>query len=324
MGRLSGKKLGSKAIDLNVTTFGDLGPPAYAWSAAGPVSGEPNDVSLAGHILLTPSFKAWGLLEASDPFVTGTVNGSLQLEDPNSAVPTLRLAVQTVPKLKLKGQLIEATEPVLSVTPQSFDFGSMPLGTSSDHRFAVSNVGAGLLSGSANFLTGSSIDFSASGDTTYSDLAPTDAPAQVQVSFAPQIPGTQTAQLRFGVSAGVGAQVVTLTGCGGVAVISVSPAGTYTFPNTRIATSAVVTVTVTNTGDCTLTGAATLTTATVFRLVPVGSLVPQDSISYSVSPGANTSFRIVFTPTAASTAQDILNLTGGGGATVAVSGTGTP
>jgi len=317
--------LKSKAIDLSVETSGELGPPAYLWSADGPVSREPNSVSLTGHLMLTPGFKAWGLLEPPSTFAPGTASGSLRLADPNSSVPTLSLTVETVPKVKVSGQLIEATEPVLSVTPLSFDFGSVPLNGSSDHTFAVSNVGAGLLFGSAQFLTGSSIDFSASGDTTYSALAPGDPPAQVQVSFAPQNPGTETAQLRFGVTAGVGAKVVTLTGCGGVAGISVDPPSTVGFPDTKVGTSATpITVTVTNTGDCTLTGTATLTTATVFRLIPQGSLVPQDSISYTVSAGVTTKFRILFTPTAAGTALDTLTLTGGGGATVAITGTGIP
>ncbi len=325
-GQLHGKKLMSKAIDLRATTFGDLGPPAYAWSAKGPVSGEPSDVALTGHIMLTPSFKAWGLLEDSDTFEPGTVNGSLQLEDPNSTVPTLRLTVQTVPKLKLKGQLIEATEPVLSVTPQSFDFGSVALdGGSSEHTFAVSNVGVGSLSGSAQFLIGTPIDFSASGDTTYTALEPSDPPAQVDVSFAPQTAGPQTAQLRFGVSSGVGAKLVTVTGCGGVAEIDVTPSGTIPFPSTTVATSATpITVTVKNIGACPLTGAATLATATVFRLIPLASVVPQDSIAYTVAPDASTQFRILFTPTASGDAEDDLTLTGGQGATVHITGTGTP
>jgi len=325
-GILRGKKLKSNAMDLEVADFEDLGPPSYAWSAAGPVSGEPSSVALAGHLMLAPGFRAWGLLEDSDTFSLGTAGGGLALLDPNSTVPTLALTVQTVPTLKLKGLLIEATEPVLSVTPSSFDFGSVALGTTSEHTFAVSNAGAGLLSGSAQLLTTSSIDFSLSGNTDYTDLAPGDAPSQVQVSFAPETAGTETAQLRFGVSSGVGAQVITVTGCGGVAAISVSPSSTITFPDTQVGTSATpVTVTVTNPGDCTLTGQASLTTGTVFTLVPLDSLVAQSSISYTVAAGASTQFRILFTPTDSSAAaDDTLVLTGGGGATVDVTGAGTP
>ncbi|MBI4609584.1 MAG: choice-of-anchor D domain-containing protein, partial [Candidatus Rokubacteria bacterium] len=48
------------------------------------------------------------------------------------------------------GTAVSPTNPVLSVTPSSQDFGSVALGGSADRTFTVRNTGGGTLSGSAS------------------------------------------------------------------------------------------------------------------------------------------------------------------------------
>jgi len=326
-GNIAGKGVKSKALDLSVLSDGDLGPPAYVWSAAGPVSidKEDTDATLDGRIMLTPNFKAFGLLEDSSDFGEGPVKGKLSVPDPNSPIPKVGLNAQADPTLKLKGTLITAVDPILQVTPTTFDFGAVRLNDPNghSHTFLVKNVGVGLLSGAAIFLNGSAPDFEVTGNDSYEDLDPNNPGVQIVVTFDPQTTGAKTASLRFGVDEGLGSFVVALTGTGGVSELTVDPDPIVFDVTTPGGAVQLITATVTNTGDTKITGQASLSLSTVFTLM--NGIVPAvQPIGLSIDPGNSQDLTIRFTPpTTATISNATLTLTGptAGSKTVAITGT---
>ncbi len=324
-GGLKGKAVKSTALDLTLTGDEVLGVPAYAFSAVGPAEidkEEVPDVSLDGRVMLLPSFKVFGVMDDSSDFGDGAAKGKLHISDPNTAIPKFAVNIAAEPKLKLKGTLTEAVEPILLVAPTSFDFGALRLDASAEHTFTVQNVGTGSLSGSATSLSGSSTDFALSGATAYDGLANGDDPFEVDVTFDPSSAGAKTAQLRFGVAGGAGSFVVQLTGTGGVSELTVDP-DPITFDDATPAGAAqFIDVTLTNDGDATLTGQASIGVSTVFALMN-GPVVAGLPIGLNIAPGANQVLTVRFTPPATvGNSNATLTLTGptAGNKTVAISG----
>lgn len=325
-GSLKGKDVKSKALDLSVQGDGVLGLPAYAFTAAGPAEIDKEefpDVALEGRVMLTPSFKALGLLEDSSDFGDGLAKGKLSVSDPNTAIPKVGLVLEADPKLKLKGLLSEAVEPILLVTPTSFAFPATRLGEVATHTFTVQNVGTGTLSGTAEFLSGSSTDFAITGEDSYDELESGDPPFEIEVTFSPETAAAKTASLRFGVDTGAGSVVVPLTGTGGVSELTVEP-DPIVFDDVNLGdvTAKFLDVTVTNDGDSTLTGQASIGTSLVFVLMD-GLLPAVLPIGLNIAPGADQVLRVRFTPPNTpinSTAT--LTLTGptAGNKTVSISG----
>ncbi len=327
-GKLGGNKVTSRVYQLDVITSAARGLPGYTFLGSGPaeIDGvEVPDVSMAGTVILAPDKQIFGLLEESSDFGTGTLAGKLHLPDA-SVVPKLKLTARADRKVTAKGELSEAIEPVLSVTPASFDFGGVRLDatTPPTRVFLVSNVGVGSLSGTATFQSGSSADFSFVGDTSYGPLAPGGTAAQITVQFDPTAAGAKSAEILFSVTGGAGSRLVSVTGTGGVAVLTAEPQAGLPFGNVVVAQSRTLFFTLTNTGDGPLSGAATITTGTTdFALVLTDDATTTVlSIPYTLQPAEQQLIRVRFTPTSAAQKTGTLNLTGGGGAQRALSGTG--
>lgn len=319
--RLSGKGVKSKAFDLHVASDTVLGLPAYEFGGAGPVSidkVETPDVTLAGRFILSPKFELFGLLEDSSDFGTGPVKGKLKLPK-NSLAPKLNLVARADRKVTAKSKLVEAVDPVLSVTPTSFDFGALHLDETKDQAFAVTNAGAGVLSGEVTFLSGDADDFEIASAADYGPLDP-DSPAEnIFIRFAPTAAGNKSAQFLFDVNGGrVGAKVVTVTGVGGIAELTVDPTS-IDFLDTAVNNSVFQTVMISNTGDGILTGQAT-TTGSAFAIVPLGTQNPVAVLPYTLDPGQSRSFSVRFLPTTTGEQTGALILTGGGGAQVPLTG----
>ena len=320
---VKGKGVKSSAVDLSVTSDGELGFPAYSWTGAGVVEIDkaPVDAELAGHLMLDPKFKAQGLLVSSSDFGTGPLSGKLVASGKTATVPKLSLTAEADRKLAIKAKLTDPTEPILLVTPLSKDFGAIHLNESPTQFFQVSNVGVGTLSGTVAFLDGSDGDFKLPGATMYGPLAPGDPPVNIPVMFDPNVAGNKSASLRFGVDTFVGAKVVALTGVAGLADIDVDT-DPISFDDTAVGSSQMLVVTVSNGGDATLTGRATLTGSSAFALLTPPNTLPVSQISYTLAPGAEKEITIRFMPTATADFTGTLNLTGGGGLMVAIDGTG--
>jgi len=323
--KLSGKGVKSKTFDLEVASDTVLGLPAYGFDGAGPVEidgVETPATTIEGGFMLSPSFKMFGLLEDSSAFGTGDVTGKLKLAS-GSLVPKLKLVARADRKLTAKAKLTEPADPVLSVAAASFDFGALHVGDSLEKTFAVTNVGAGLLSGAASFLDGDGGDFSFTGDETYTDLAPGEPAYHVTVRFEATIPpGPKTEQILFDVGGGrVGAQIVTVTGESGIADANVAP-DSVAFGTVPVGAAVWELVTLTNAGDGILVGNATITGSSDFGLSFIDSGDPLAKLDYDLDPGDQLRLYLRFLPTTTTPQTGTVTLSGGGGATVQLTGTG--
>jgi hypothetical protein len=331
---LGGQRVSSKAFSTAVLTSEDLGLPAYSFVGSGPAEidkVENPDVDLSGRFMLTPKFEIVGLLEDSSDFGTGFVSGKLKLSG-DTLVPKLSLTATAERKVTLKGSLVEPVEPVLSVTPSSFEFPAQRLNDPNNpdgqpQTFSVSNVGADEpLEGSARFLSGSDPDFQFEdpNDVSYGPLFPDDAAVPIVVVFNPITAGTKTARLLFGVDGGAGARIVTLTGQGGIPEIRLD-VDSIAFDDTTVNQSRFEIVTVHNDGDGLLRGSVTVS-GTDFSIFRPGAVNPDGDgeIEYEVGPGQSVQFSVRFRPTDDVDRSGTLSFTGGGGDTITLTGTGIP
>jgi len=320
--RLSGSGVHSRAFDVSVRTS-DLGLPAYDFDGEGPAEidqVEQPDAFVQGSFVLAPNSRLFGLLEQSSDFGGGDVTGRLRLPEATE-IPQLNVTAQASRPVSLAAGLIEPVEPVLSVQPTSFDFGAVRVDAAPlTHTFEVQNIGVGTLSGEASFVSGSSLDFSLVGSTTYTNLAPGDPPVEIEVAFDPSAAGAKSAQILFSVTAGAGSKVVAVTGSGGVGEISIDPSGDLAFADVAVGQTKDLAFTVTNTGDGPLQGSVTLSGSSEFTLRSGAVSVP--SISYDLDPQEAQQISVRFAPSAIGQKTGTATFTGGGGATRALTGRG--
>jgi hypothetical protein len=326
---LGGQRVSSKAFSTAVLTSEDLGLPAYSFVGSGPAEidkVENPDVDLSGRFMLTPKFEIVGLLEDSSDFGTGFVSGKLKLSG-DTLVPKLSLTATAERKVTLKGSLVEPVEPVLSVTPSSFEFPAQRLDDPNggvEQIFSVTNEGIGSLSGVAEWLGETPADFILLDGETYTDITPDTPPHHVTVLFDPVTAGTKTARLLFGVDGGAGARIVTLTGQGGIPEIRLD-VDSIAFDDTTVNESRFEIVTVHNDGDGLLRGSVTVS-GTDFSIFRPGAVNPDGDgeIEYEVGPGQSVQFSVRFRPTDDVDRSGTLSFTGGGGDTITLTGTGIP
>lgn len=320
---LSGKGAKSKTIDVEVSSDTNLGLPAYAWTAHGPLDLDKTpiaDTTLSGHVMVDPKFKAYGVLEDSSDLGTGLAKGKLKLESKTSTVPKFSLVMEAARKIGLKARLGDPIEPVLSVTPINWDFGALHLDDTVVKLFSVANVGVGTLSGAAAFVA-DTVDFQLIGSPAYTDLAAGDPPVMIAIAFNPQSEGGKNASVRFGLDTMVGARMVTLKGTGGIPVLFVDHTA-LAFDDTVAGNSDEITVMVRNDGDAELTGKATLSGASAFTLLVAPGTLPVSQITYSLAAGASKTFVVHFRPSAPGDFTGTLKLTGANGANLPITGSG--
>jgi hypothetical protein len=318
--QLGGQAVSSRSYDLTVRTNALLGVPAYDFVGTGPARIdriEETAVDIAGRLMLGPNQRVYGMLDDSTHFGSGIAKGRLRVPT-EGTVPKLDLELEADRQLRASGNLDEAVEGVLSVEPLSVDFGAVRLDASDEYVLSVENVGADALSGTAELASGSSSAFTLPDETSFS-LAPGDPAFGLRVVFDPSAATTYSGEIVLRVAGGAGGATVTLTGVGGVAEIAVDPTA-GDFPDVAVGDSATLDFTISNPGDGVLTGAATLTGSSDFAFSPTAT-----SIDYSLDPeSAETeTIRVRFTPTATGSRTGTLVLTGGGGASVELSGVGT-
>ena len=198
-------------------------------------------------------------------------------------------------------------DPVIQVTPGSVSYGTVAVGAGGTNQFVVQNVGTGTLSGSAS----ASAPFSVVAGASYSLAA-----GQTQTVVVAFNPG----------SAGSYSQNVTLTGGGGASVgvsgsatnvllpaaIQVVP-GSLAFGVILSGTSKTNSFAVSNVGGGTLSGSASASAP--FSVVA--------GASYSLAAGQTQTVVVAFNPGSAGSYSQNVTLTGGGGASVGVSGSAT-
>jgi len=201
------------------------------------------------------------------------------------------------------------TTPVLSVSPASLSFGAVFMGTSVEKSVTVRNAGGGTLVGVAS-VTGAG--FSLVGAASYSLGA--DATALLTLRFQPSVAGPSSGALTL---TGAGGATVPSSGNGELPpttpVLSVSPQS-LAFGSVGLGSNADLVVNVGNAGAGTLNGSATVT-GSGFSLVSLST--------YSLGGGEITVLTVRFAPPSMGPSSGSMSLTGAGGATVPLMGSGT-
>jgi hypothetical protein len=197
--------------------------------------------------------------------------------------------------------------PAIQVTPGSLTFGTILVGADPTSSFLVQNVGGGTLSGTASVTA----PFSIVSGGTYNLSA--NQSQTITVSFNPTTAGNYS-------------QNVTLTGGGGASVgvsgsatnapvnpaIQVSPTN-IAFETILSGSSVTGSFTVQNIGGGTLSGTASV--GSPFSIVSGGN--------YNLSSNQSQMVTVAFNPTSAGSYNQSVTLTGGGGASVGLTGSAT-
>ena len=198
-----------------------------------------------------------------------------------------------------------AYSPVIAVAPFSQSFGEIPVGTSEDRSFHISNAGGGTLSGTASVAA----PFSVISGGSYSLAA-----GQIQVlvvRYSPTTAGTDVANLSFTGGAGVSAS---LSGSAySPPVLGLSPVS-QSFGDIPIGTTVERTFQISNNGGGTLTGVASV--AAPFTIVSGGA--------YSLTANQNQAVVVRYSPLIGGSHAANLTFTGGGGISAALTGSSYP
>jgi hypothetical protein len=145
---------------------------------------------------------------------------------------------------------LPSTNPAISVTPASQDFGSVAVGSSADRTFTVQNSGNGTLTGNAS----TSSPYSIFSGSQWSLGAGASQP--VVVRFSPTSAATFSSNVNFTSNAGDVSRGVSGMGTASPPQISVTPTS-QNFGTVGVGSSANRSFTIQNIGGSTLTGTAT-------------------------------------------------------------------
>jgi hypothetical protein len=212
-GRVSGPGIRSRTLDLSVAEEDELEFPFFVITGGGSVlvDGMDQDVTLMGIFVRTPSRASfpktnifgWG--EASDAAMgAGPLVGNLR--KPATDIPELSCKVRGNRNFRLWARLDEPVSPIIAVTPDSIDFGTVNVGDSLQRAFTVTNIGAGTLDGDA---TADGDGFSVVGGSPYSLSA--GQSAIVTIEFTPPAAGVFNGTVSF---TGGGGTTRSVTGTG--------------------------------------------------------------------------------------------------------------
>ena len=202
--------------------------------------------------------------------------------------------------------------PTVSLSPLSLNFGSQSIGSSSRAQvITLTNTGSGVVTISSFAVSG---DFSQTNNCGPS--VPMGSSCTISVMFTPTGSGTRSGTLTISDNASGSPQMVTLSGTGGAAAVSLAPAN-VTFPSQPVGTaSGTQPVTLTNTGNATLT---------IASITASGDFTQTNNCGTSVAVGSSCTISVFFTPTGSGTRSGTLSISDnapGSPQTVTLSGTG--
>lgn len=254
------------------------------------------------------------------PAAPGAISGQVDVADNGPGSP------QTI---SLGGT---GTQPAASFSPPSFAFGSVNVGMpSSPQTVTLTNTGNQTLTISSvtvDLSVGTPADFSLSGSSTCltaGSLAQS-ASCSIIVTFTPSTQGSESAQIDVADNAPGSPQLVPMSGTGTAVGVSLSPSS-LPFANTSVnSSSAVMTSTLSNTGNLALAiSSLTITGAnpTDFVIVSNQTTCPTNG---SVSAGNSCVIAVQFTPQSSGPLSASVSITDNAASspqTIALSGTGT-
>jgi hypothetical protein len=246
-----------------------------------------------------------------DPTTAATDAGTLTVTSDDPSGPAT---------VSLGGLGTTTTTPQLTVSPTAVSFGNVPLNVASTQPVTLTSTGSAPVTINAATVTGAG--FSVSGANFPVTLNPNQA-VTLQVQFAPTTAGAASGQMTVTSNSTTGATTqVTLSGAGTVAAVSqlTVSAGSLSFGNVTVNSSATLPVTLTSSGTAPLTiNAATLSGA---GFTDSGATFP-----VTLNPNTSVTLQVKFNPTAAGAATGQLtiasNSAGGSPTQVQLSGTGT-
>jgi len=220
-----------------------------------------------------------------------------------------------------------ASGPNLVLSPTTLNFGSQPVGTtSSPFQVTVSNTGNASI-GISLFMAGlNSGEFAITSARAFS-VAP-DRAAIINLVFTPKSPGARSALLIVNDDTGVSSRYIDLAGTGGTATpaVQLSP-NSIVFPDQTVgSSSALQSLTITNSGNANLQITSLAITASDFAF-PASFTPPNFASPINVAAGGTTTVPLLFKPSATGLRTATLLITDNAGDSpqpVPLSGNGTP
>ena len=241
------------------------------------------------------------------PTTTGQRTASVVFTDNASGNP------QLVP---LTGSTADA---IANLSPSSFNFGSVNLGSPSQQTSVLTNTGTATLTMTSFALSGTNAaDFSVSNDCGASVLA--GGQCFVVVTFTPSNIGTRTASVVITDSASDSPQSIALTGNGNDInfAVTFTPAS-LAFGNQQQSTSSGARI-------VTMTNAGAATSMTISSIAVSTGYSNTTTCGSTLAPEASCTISVTFTPTIVGAQNGTLTVTDtgpGSPQTVALTGTGT-
>jgi hypothetical protein len=208
-----------------------------------------------------------------------------------------------------------ATQPGLSVSPTSFNFGSVVDGQTKSQTFTLTNTGTATLTLAQ--ITESGAGFSISGLSTPASLAAGQS-TTFSVLFAPTTGGALSGSVSISSNAPNSPTTVGLSGSGvaGTVTMSATPSS-LTFSSVNVGSSSAKTVTIANTGNMSLTVSQVSVSAKDFSVSGIATPL-------TLGAGQNATLNVSFKPLASEQVSGNVTVTTSQGASnvIPVSGTG--
>jgi Abnormal spindle-like microcephaly-assoc'd, ASPM-SPD-2-Hydin len=217
--------------------------------------------------------------------------------------------------VKLSASAVNTTtaQPGLTLSPPSFNFGSVVDGQTKSQTITVSNPGTATLTVESLSVSGSA--YSVSGLTTPATV-PVGGSVTFSVLFAPTISGALSGTISVASDAPNSPNVLALSGTGTAATVTVTanPAS-LTFAKVNAGSSSSQTVTISNTGNTAVTLSQITVTAKNFQVSGLTTPV-------NLAVGQNAPMTVSFSPTAAENVTGNITLLNSAGTStvIAVSG----
>lgn len=221
------------------------------------------------------------------PATAGSASGSISIV---SNAPNSPLAIG------LTGTGV-ASQPQLTITPGSVNFGSTGVGTSSSATVSLSNQGNATLTVSQ--ISASGAGFSVSGAGTPLNIA-AGSSASFTATFAPTTSVAATGSISIVSNAPGSPASVALSGTGTQAQLGANPSN-ITFGSVAVGSNGTQTVTLTNSGSATVTISQASATGSGFTISGI-------STPLNLGAGQSTSFTAQFVPTTGGNASGTISI----------------
>ncbi len=256
---------------------------------------------ISSPVTLNPSQTAT-LSVAFRPTTAGNATGTVAVANSSGSPVTIALAGT-------------GTQSGLSISPATFDFGTVVQGQTKSQIFTLTNTGSAALTVTQIAVAGAG--FSASGLTTPTTIG-VGKTATFSLLFAPSTAGSLHGSVTISGNAPTSPNVATVSGTGLAASVTISPSpSSLSFGNVSAGATSSKSVTITNSGNSNVT--LSLVTVSAKDVSASGITTPM-----TLTPGQNASLSLSFKPMAneSVTGNVTVATTQGTNAVIPVTGSG--